>query len=270
MSTDAPGTAPAPSILDAYLHVAPTDQTAIDLFKGEWASKFPPPFDHLQAGGVPLFQDTRIHWALEKLGGARGDSVLELGPLEGAHAYMLEQAGAASIIAIEANTRAYLKCLITKEILGLKRTRFLCGDFMPYMEASNEQFDLIIAAGVLYHMKDPVRMLQLVGQHTRRTHIWTHYYDPAVLATQPNLNQRFTAPVEKIVVNGLTVDLHRQDYQESLSSKTYCGGGQDYSVWLSREGLLGTLKAVGFNKIDIDFDHPHHPHGPALAIAASK
>ena len=267
MSADAPA---APSILDAYLHTAPSDQNAIDLFKGEWASKFPPPFGHLETGGVPLFQDTRIVWALDKLGGVRGESVLELGPLEGAHAYMMEQAGAASVVAIEANTRAYLKCLITKEVMGLKRTRFLCGDFMPYLEASHEQFDLLIAAGVLYHMKDPVRLLQLVGQHTRRTHIWTHYYDADLLAPQPNLSQRFTSPVETTDVNGLTVQLHRQNYMESLASKTYCGGGQDYSVWLTRDGLLGTLRAVGFNQIETSFDQPDHPHGPAIALVASK
>ena len=268
MADDAP--AAAPSILDAYLHTAPTDQNAVDLFKGEWASSFPPPFGHLQAGGVPLFQDSRIPWALNLLGGARGDSVLELGPLEGGHAYMMEQAGAASIVAIEANTRAYLKCLIAKEILGMKRTRFLCGDFMPYLEASNEQFDLLIAAGVLYHMKDPVRLLQLVGQHTRRTHIWTHYYDREVLAAKPYLNQRFNAPPETTVVNGLTVSLYKQEYQESLAAKNYCGGGQDYSIWLTRDGLLDTLRAVGFTKIETGFETPDHPHGPALALVASK
>jgi len=268
---DAPAAPPQPAgILDAYLHTAPTDQSALDLFKGEWASRFPPPFNTLEAGGVPLFQDSRIHWALDLLGGAQGQSVLELGPLEGGHSYMMEKAGAASVIAIEANTRAYLKCLIAKEILDLKRVKFLCGDFMPYLEATDQQFDLIIAAGVLYHMKDPVRMLQLVGSHTRRTHIWTHYYDAGLLATQPNLSQRFTSPVETVEVNGVPVQLHRQNYMESLASKTYCGGGQDYSVWLTRDGLLSTLRAVGFTKIETGFDQPDHPHGPAIALVASK
>ncbi len=38
---------------------------------------------------------------------------------------MLENMGASSVIAIEANSRAYLKCLITKEILNLRCSRFL-------------------------------------------------------------------------------------------------------------------------------------------------
>ena len=109
------------SILDAYVKSAPSAQNALDIFKGEWASVLPPPYNHLQAGGIPLFQDQRAAWALEQLGGCQGQRVLELGPLEGAHSYILQQHGAASVTAIEANTRAYLKCLIVKELLGLDR-----------------------------------------------------------------------------------------------------------------------------------------------------
>src|SRR5205814_564703 len=105
---------------------APSPQTALDIFAREWASKLPEEFEYLRAGNVPLFQDSRIEWAGERLG-LKGKSILELGPLEGGHTYMLEKMGAESIVAIEANTKAFLKCLIIKEILDLKSARFLCG-----------------------------------------------------------------------------------------------------------------------------------------------
>jgi hypothetical protein len=54
-------------------------------------------------------------------------SLLELGPLEGAHTYQLEKLGAKSILAIEANVEAFLKCLITKEITGLQVAKFMLG-----------------------------------------------------------------------------------------------------------------------------------------------
>ena len=53
--------------------------------------------------------------------------MLELGPLEGAHTYMLDRAGASEVVAIEGNTRAFLKCLITKELLSMPSARFLVG-----------------------------------------------------------------------------------------------------------------------------------------------
>src|SRR5262245_8868926 len=99
---------------------APTPQTTVDIFRGEWASRLPPPFEALRAGTATLFQDARILWASEQLGGFRDKSILDLGPLEGGHPYMFEQAGAAEVIAVESNPHAFLKCLITKELLDLR------------------------------------------------------------------------------------------------------------------------------------------------------
>ena len=78
-----------------------------------------------------------------------GRTVLELGPLEAGHSYLLERLGAAEIVGIEANTRAYLRCLVVKEILGLGRARFLCGEFVSYLRTSDRRFDLAVASGVL-------------------------------------------------------------------------------------------------------------------------
>ncbi len=81
------------SILDAYVHAAPSGQAALQIFDGEWSSKLPPPYDKV-SGSSELFQDARIEWMLEVLGGVKGLRVLELGPLEAGHTCMLERAGA--------------------------------------------------------------------------------------------------------------------------------------------------------------------------------
>jgi Protein of unknown function (DUF1698) len=83
-------------------------------------------------------------------------TVLELGPLEGAHTYRLQQLGAGRILAIESNVEAYLKCLIVKEALGMKRAEFMLGDFTLYLQECTERFDLVFCCGVLYHMQDPL------------------------------------------------------------------------------------------------------------------
>ena len=100
------------TILDAYAVTPPSAQNALDIFQGEWTSRFPASCG-LTAGEIPSFEDMRVLWAIQESGGVEGQSVLELGPLEGGHSFMLQEYGkAASITAIEANTRAYLKCLI--------------------------------------------------------------------------------------------------------------------------------------------------------------
>jgi hypothetical protein len=91
------------NILAHYITDRPSPQHAVDLFAGEWSSHFPEGAPAVSGGQVRLFEDPRLVWAIDRLGGVRGKSVLELGPFEGGHSYMLERAGATSIDAIEAN-----------------------------------------------------------------------------------------------------------------------------------------------------------------------
>jgi hypothetical protein len=260
---------PTGSILDAYVRNAPSAQNAVDIFKGEWASRFPGALDTpVEAGGIPLFEDGRIIAAIQHIGGVAGMRVLELGPLEGAHSYMLELYGAASVTAIEANTRAYLKCLITKEILNLQRVKFLCGDFVEYLKGTPERYDLILANGVLYHMRNPVELLSLLSKHTDRVNMWTHYYDERIQAT-PHLRVKF--PSSAVAeVEGFRHSLFRQEYQSSLEGPGFCGGSEEYSNWLNRADLLSCLSYFGFKDIRIDHEQPDHPHGPCFAILAMK
>src|SRR5512136_1168112 len=175
-----------------YSSDAPSPQAALDIFRGDWASALPPPLESCRAGSMPLFSDPRISWAAEQLGGVEGRRVLELGPLEGGHSYLLERLGASSIVAVEGNARAYLKCLTIKELLGLHKVRFLFGDFVEYLRASPGGFDLGVASGVLYHVENPVELIALLGRACEQLFIWTHYYDRDAVARDPRLARHFT------------------------------------------------------------------------------
>src|SRR5262245_28634524 len=109
-----------------YVTAAPRAQNGVDIFKGDCSSSLPARAGATSGGGADLFADPRVAWFAEVAGGVEGKTVLELGPLEGGHSAMLEALGAASILAIEANTRAFLRCLLVKELLGLRRVRFEC------------------------------------------------------------------------------------------------------------------------------------------------
>ena len=139
-------------VLDSYVRTTPTPQNALNIFQGEWTSRLPEPLAQYQAGTLGLFDDERIKWLASEIGGLSEKSVLELGPLEGGHTSMLEQLGAADITAIEANTRAFLKCLIVKELLNLQHAHFLCGDCVEYLHQPGPSFEVCVASGVLYHM----------------------------------------------------------------------------------------------------------------------
>jgi hypothetical protein len=258
-------------ILDQYIESAPSIQNVLNIFEDEWASKLPEGLSSLKAGQTPLFEDARIHWAVEKLGGIRGKHVLELGPLEAGHTYILEKMGAASITAIESNTRAYLKCLIIKEILDLKQAHFLCGDFIEYLRKEQGKFDACVASGVLYHTRNPAELISLISQVSTQAFIWTHYYDPDIIQSNPILARKFPSSLSA-EYNGFRHTLYRQEYQDALNFTGFCGGSKSFSHWMRRDDILSCLKFFGFNEIEIDtsYDAPNHPNGPSFGLVAKR
>ena len=70
-----------PNIFSEYNETAPSAQSMFDIFEGEWLTAFP----EVKTGEVDLFDDERVKWAGQKVNGWSGKSVLEIGPMEGAH-----------------------------------------------------------------------------------------------------------------------------------------------------------------------------------------
>jgi hypothetical protein len=243
----------------------PSVQAVIDLIP-EWSSKFPDELG-VQAGPVPLFEDPRVSWALERFGGAEGLSVLELGPLEGGHTYMLEQAGALGVTAIEANRRAFLKCLITKELTGLKRAQFILADFMQWFDQQQHRFDLVFCAGVLYHMMQPVTLLEHIARTTDRVYIWTHYVPDDISPTHPSMQN--LARIENRQVGKRTIPHYIRSYGTAGRTARYCGGVYQTAAWLRRADILAELDRLGFGNVAI-MDQVDNPHGPAMNLVASK
>jgi hypothetical protein len=256
-----------------FFGVAPADQNALDLFAGEWSSRPPAARPELKAGETPLFDDPRIAWAHHRLiemgldGGFAGRTVLELGPLEGGHSYLIDRLGAASVTAIEANARAYLKCLIAKEILGMPRVRFLLGDCLEHLRHGDARYDIGIACGILYHLTNPVELLDLLGQRCDALFLWTVYYDPEFVARNPVPGAKFSEALE-MEHAGFDHTVHRFNYGPSLDWKGFCGGADVYSYWMEKDSIVAALEKFGFTSIRTE-QHPN-VHGSALMLAARK
>ncbi len=178
---------------------------------------------------------------------------------------MLEKAGANSVLAIEANTRAYLKCLVVKEILGLEKVRFLLGDIYGFMEADAAVYDLALAYGIMYHLRDPQKMFQLLSARVKkgeRVLLWTHYWTETIESECPTLKGHFTSSRSVNLPNGTEVRLHRHEYGSSIFNKGFFGGNAAYSEWMTRQGILDTARDWGF-EVEIDEDLEHH-NGPSI------
>lgn len=217
----------------------PSHQNAVNLVPG-WSSHFPPHL-RLTAGRLPLFDDSRIAWAIGRFGDLNGRSVLELGPLEAAHTSMLVKAGA-RVQAVESNPLAFLKCLITKEILQLDGARFHLGDFVEWLERREERYDLIVASGVLYHMRDPLRLLRAIAKRTDALYLWT----VAVMDDAAPSRTEKSGPV--------TVRFYRRRY--GPKDVQFCGGPNADPVWMHRDDILSVLGHLGFVSRTIAHEQP--------------
>jgi hypothetical protein len=257
------------SATDQYVTSAPSPQHALDIFKGEWASRLPAPFDRCEAGALPLFGDPRLQWGIDRLGGVAGRRVIELGPLEGGHTWMLEQLGAAHITAVEASTRAFLKCLTVKELTGMERATFLCGDSVAYLRDTRERFDVAIASGILYHLVNPVELIALLADRCDRLYLWTAYYDEAQIAKRPKLAARFRGSSQATHA-GFAHALYQYRYQTALFLPGFSGGSAPHSHWLTRDTILAACRHFGFTGIETAFEEPDHVNGPAFALVATR
>jgi hypothetical protein len=255
------------SHFDQYVDAFPHHQNAVNAIPG-WTGAFPSQFD-IKAGSIPLFDDPRIKWCLEHFGPVAGCHVLELGPLEGAHTSILDAAGA-TVEAIEANKLAYMRCLVFKEVLNLTRSHFYLGNFEKWLERVTTCYDLILACGVLYHMKDPLRLLELISEHTRAVYLWTHYMSETNMPATDPRRRVFVGDAEVQLFRGVRVRLHRRTYASAPGRPDFCGGMYDEHRWMQREDLLAVLSALGFSRLSVGHDDVHHSNGPALSIFARK
>ncbi len=250
-----------------FFGVPPSPQHTFDLFKDEWSTRLPDACGWTAGTGPGRFcEDYRVTWAASKLGGFAGKQVLELGPLEGGHAVMLEQMGAASVLSLEANSRSFLKCLLMKEAFGLTRTRFQLGDFLPYLRGTSHQFDVIFACGVLYHLVNPVELIELLARHTRAALVWTVCYDAAYFAAHPQAGTCFQ-PGQPANTSGFAHTLYRKSYGDAPQWRGFCGGATDAS-WMTRADILAAFEHFGFGlRAVVD---EANIHGPALLLAVDK
>lgn len=254
-------------LFQRYVTATPSLQNAVDAVPG-WTTALPRELG-VTSGTLGLVNDTRIFWLMDRLGSIAGWDILELGPLEGGHTSMLHAAGA-SVMAIEANRLAFLRCLITKELLRLDRARFLLGDFTQGLGPAEGRYDLILAAGVLYHLRDPVAVLEAIAARSDRLYLWTHVFDGAAM---PKGDPRRLAMTGRSSIRhcaGVPVTLHERSYHGAEQAVSFCGGVRDRHVWMDRCDLLAALGALGFDDIEIAHDEPHAAAGPALSILARR
>ncbi|MEM8651657.1 MAG: class I SAM-dependent methyltransferase [Pseudomonadota bacterium] len=257
-----------PEKFSEYETSYPTLQNAVDALPG-WNHAFPQEMG-ITAGHSALSRDTRIQWLIDELGTLEDMQVLELGPLEGWHTRMLQNAGAKLVDAIEAHKTAFLRCLVVKNACQLDRSHFYLGDFIKWMENPPRKYDVVVASGVLYHMNDPLNLLELMSNNADTVFLWTHYFCDEEM---PIDDLRRTAIMENMVVSdfhGEKIRMYPRSYYNAWELKNFCGGPEDLHYWIEKEDILKALRVLGYNQIDVAQEMPDHPNGPSFCVLARR
>jgi hypothetical protein len=223
------------------------------------------------AGEAALFEDPRVDWAIRKLaeiGFPIGQSnVLELGPLEGGHTYKLIKEGAKTVTAIEAHSEAFLKCLVLKEVLSMERVNFLYGDAMAFLRVIGHKYDVGFVSGFLYHMANPVELIELLTKRTNAIYIWTVFWDKEFSDKNPT-QPAGSAGTQVSDFAGFRHTLHKHDYGKVSNYGNFWGGPDSFANWMEGNQILEALSYFGFSKQIVEFEK--NPNGSAMRLVATR
>lgn len=197
-------------------------------------------------------------------------NILECGPLELGHTYMMHNFGCKKITSVENNWYCYLKCLAVKDSLKISNLELLFGDVVEYLKESKDKFDFVLCSGILYHLLNPIELIHLLSLVTDKVFIWTHIYDEKS-ATMKIQNIHTT----QIEYDGEVYSGGKQRYADNGNSKlesSYCGGKFKISFWICEKELYRALKKYGFINIQKNeaLCNLNNPNGPCISIFASK
>ncbi len=255
-----------PPLFSRYVRERPAPANAFSVFGGSWVTQVA----GMPAGHRTLMDDERLAWLIDKAGGVDGARVLELGSFEGAHTAMLESHGA-DVTALEGNVGSFLRSLVLKNHLGL-RSNFLLGDFTAFLDDPGASYDYVLASGVLYHMSDPVGLLDRIARATDRFGLWTQVYDETVPTRGLHARLMIDRTPEIVDDGGHPVRLYKHRYilpwmRGFVWVTGFLGGPETYAYWMPLEDIEAVLRRRGFA---LTVRHDETPQGPAALIDARR
>lgn len=174
---------------------------------------------------------------LDKIVPIAGKRVLELGSLEGGNTKQLLDLGAREVIGIEASAASFMKSLVAKNEFALNSAQFVYGDCNVVLDTqkfrARGRFDLCYCSGILYHLEDPLKTIDLISGYTDTIYVWSQ------VATErmPAGDWVSVSDAEGRIYSG-----RLNHYYET----THIGGIGRHAVWLSQESLYQAFRDRGF------------------------
>lgn len=150
----------------------------------------------------------------------KGSSVLELGSNEGRMSFAALQYGASSVTGVDCYEANIKTCRA-----NCPEATFIQSDIRDFVETTDDQFDVIICAGVLYHLEEHTRIFEGIGRivkrgaHTVILETAVRQEDMPKNPKQNSLGHTMIWPRESDIINGAKnngFEVRRRQWDESV------------------------------------------------------
>jgi SAM-dependent methyltransferase len=168
--------------------------------------------------------------------------VLDLACLEGGFAIEFARHGA-TVLGIEGREANLAKAVFAKNVLGLENLSFELGDVRNLSRERHGTFDVVICAGILYHLDAPdvFAFMKRIGEVCTRV---------AIVDTSVSLRPVEAKNFEGRTYWGRSFPEHEPDTSEAQRLANLWGSLSDTSsFWLTRASLINLLRDAGFTSV---------------------
>lgn len=190
-------------------------------------------------------------------GGVEGKRVIDLGCLEGGYTAAFARLGAESALGVEARQINFRRCEMVRRTLDLPNLRFEHADVRDVSADSHGQFEVVFAAGILYHLDDPFQFLEsIAGMCTELAVIDTHVAGvESRHCPERDVRQYRGRDYEGGRLVEYEPDLPEHEVEEAIWSAY----GNPNSFWLRKEDLVSILGDLGFGRVmQVPTPLPYH------------
>lgn len=172
--------------------------------------------------------------------------VLDLGCLEGGFSIEIAKS-AEEVVGIDSRPENLDRARWISEILRADRVSYLHADLEEFDFAGLGDFEVVFNVGLLYHLREPWKLLARLADRTQAMFLWTH-----VAARQAQT-------VERGGYRGIEyAEYGRDDPLSGMSEKSF---------WPTLAELRRMLRDAGFGRQKMLAVDGKHPHGPAVTMA---
>lgn len=175
--------------------------------------------------------------------------IADLGCLEGGYAVEFARMGF-NTLGVEIRDLNFRCCEYVKRNVDLPNLEFVQDDVWNI--AGYGEFDAVFCCGLLYHLDKPRKFLEQLARQTRRLLILqTHF------STEWMRNPRFH--LSQMSANESLKGRWYMEFPEDASpemrqTRRWASFQNNYSFWVTREGLIGLIYDLGFHTVFEQFD----------------